>query len=265
MTDKNQDERTIYQRLNAVSDAIPVVKKDKTIGSGGFAYSVTTMDYLLSVVGPLLVENGIHMSSRVLKSKTKPVELKGKNGIRTEFMTEQKVETTFACSDKTNVVVTTFGHGLDNGDKSAGKAFTYARKSALQSVLYISTHENEEDRREGDLKKDEQKRKDDVINQAKNLSKSLDQQSAASLSNTKANRSLIGSLFKIDAEEAKTLSQKWVVTWIGELMKSDDATIFDIINREAGKWMCGLMSKFPEQQKMYDDHIAPRVSQQQAA
>jgi len=143
----------IYQRINAVMQAVKYVQKDATVQG----YRAVTHDQVVSVARQALVDNGIVIY---------PVQV-GESQISAIFKpdgTPTNIIRYAACysinfvnmDDKEDMLTVTLeAHANDNGDKAPGKALTYATKSAILKVLCLETGENDESRTEVDNIDDE--------------------------------------------------------------------------------------------------------------
>lgn len=136
------NEQNIYQRMNAVMQAVQYVRKDRKVDT----YMAVTYDNLIAVCRAEMVKQGIAVypvqvaSEMLIKRNVKEdVKMHLYSGTYDVwFVNIDKPD------DRFNVRVD--AHATDNGDKAPGKALTYAVKSAMLKALMLETGENEESR-----------------------------------------------------------------------------------------------------------------------
>jgi hypothetical protein len=104
-------------------------------------YNYRTMDDILNAVHPLFKEYGIFIAPS-------QVEYERENRMssnRTQTFTVVKVTYKIYSSDDDDVItMQVLGESADMGDKSVGKAMTYAYKVLLQQLFAICTNEKED-------------------------------------------------------------------------------------------------------------------------
>jgi hypothetical protein len=146
-TKKAKAERTVIQRLHAVMKIVHGVEKDKTVGTGRFAYDVATYNAVLRVAREHLVANGVLVGTR----QDGPGEL-----IKTGTFTSGGAEimlykalynVDFINVDNASDVYTEPVEmtALDHGDKAPQKAQTFATKAAIKKVLSLIDEEGDSD------------------------------------------------------------------------------------------------------------------------
>lgn len=136
------NEQNIYQRMNAVMQAVQYVRKDRKVDT----YMAVTYDNLIAVCRAEMVKQGIAVypvqvaSEMLIKRNVKEdVKMHLYSGTYDVwFVNIDKPD------DRFNVRVD--AHATDSGDKAPGKALTYAVKSAMLKALMLETGENEESR-----------------------------------------------------------------------------------------------------------------------
>jgi hypothetical protein len=139
--------RNIFQRLNAVQQAVEYVKKDTRVEG---KYNAVTHDAVTALVRPHFVKHGIVLNVNVLESRVIETGQKSSNG--TPLI---RYEARFAVhfinmDDPHNYAVFEIdAHANDFGDKAPGKALSYAVKGAVLKALYLETGENDEGRAGG--------------------------------------------------------------------------------------------------------------------
>lgn len=138
----------IYQRINAVQQKIKYVQKDKAVSTGSGSYMAVTHDQVTAMVRPLLVEFGIVVVPKLIKSVMNTAVVDAQMNIAKQRLYEATYEFTFINIEQADDCFTVVieAHAFDNGDKAPGKALSYAKKYAVLKVFEIETGENEESR-----------------------------------------------------------------------------------------------------------------------
>lgn len=121
--------KNVHQRIAAAMENVSYIQREK---KKGMQYSIVSHDAVTALVRPALLENGVIY----YPVKTTP----SYDGNRTEA----HMIIRFANIDdpKDFIDVESFGHGIDPGDKSPGKAMSYAVKYALLKTLGLETGED---------------------------------------------------------------------------------------------------------------------------
>lgn len=143
----------IFEKMQKVTDEMSVVVKGSNVQvNKTSSYKAVSERDILDNVKPLETKYGIYSypySRKVIDSDTLVKETEFINS-RTDDVTTTKTNTLFmrietiyrfVNVEKTDefVDITTYGDGLDTGDKAPGKAMTYADKYALMKAYKIST------------------------------------------------------------------------------------------------------------------------------
>ena len=136
----------IYEKLAAITAELNAVAKNLKVGEGRSAYKAVGEADVLAAVKPLEEKHGVYSypASRKIVDSDVITTKKSYNGQESEsskfFM---RVETVyrFVNTEKPEecVEVTTYGDGVDSGDKAPGKAMTYGDKYALLKAYKIIT------------------------------------------------------------------------------------------------------------------------------
>lgn len=133
----------IYERLLAISAELATVAKnlDVSVGKGGRYKAVGEAD-VLRAVKPLEVKHRVYsfpFSREIIESGT--IESSFDGNTRKQLF--ERIRTVYRFVNVDNpaefVDITTYGDGIDSGDKSVGKAMTYADKYALLKAYKIVT------------------------------------------------------------------------------------------------------------------------------
>ena len=134
----------IYQRINAVMQAVKYVQKDATVER----YKAVSHDQVVSVAREELVKAGIVIYPEQRAGEVTEV-MQTRNGGRMALYCGDYTVHFVNIEDPTDrISVPVQAHAMDNGDKAPGKAVTYATKTALLKVLCLETGENDESRAE---------------------------------------------------------------------------------------------------------------------
>ena len=135
--------KNIYQRMLAVEKELGVVAKNLEIqATRTSGYKAVSERDVIDAVKPLEAKHGIYSyphSRSVIKDEVLE-SARGDSVIYSKFLRLETVYR-FVNIDKPEeyVEVTTYGDGIDTGDKATGKAMTYADKYALMKAYKIST------------------------------------------------------------------------------------------------------------------------------
>ena len=142
----------IYEKLAAITAELNAVAKNLKVGEGRSAYKAVGEADVLAAVKPLEEKYGVYSypaSRKIVDSDvitTKKQYTDQRTGAVQESETSKffmRVETVyrFVNTEKPEecVEVTTYGDGVDSGDKAPGKAMTYGDKYALLKAYKIIT------------------------------------------------------------------------------------------------------------------------------
>lgn len=139
----------IFEKMSAVTTELSAVKKNLNVGIGRSSYKAVGEADVLAAVKPLEAKYKIYSypySRKVIDSGN--LVLKSSyDGRETEKnQTYLRVETVYRfvnCEEPTEFIdITSYGDGIDTGDKAPGKALTYADKYALLKAYKIITGED---------------------------------------------------------------------------------------------------------------------------
>ena len=137
----------IYQRLLAIENELMYVAKNLSVGVGKSSYKTVGEADVLKAVKPLEAKYGVYSypsSRRIVESAVLENEATDYNNnkvIKKSFF--ERIETVYRFVNVDNpseyIEITSYGDGIDTGDKSVGKACTYADKYALLKAYKIIT------------------------------------------------------------------------------------------------------------------------------
>lgn len=135
----------VLQKLNEIMKKVTFVHKDTNVGFGNNSFKAVSHDKVTEVTRAHFIEAGV-LVIPIQQGKGVSVEGTTKSGtakIRFEAMYDIKFINIEDSSDFITVSVEAHGEGSD--DKCAGKALSYAVKSAMLKVLMLETGENDEE------------------------------------------------------------------------------------------------------------------------
>lgn len=133
----------IYQKMLAIETELATVAKSLEIKAGANSYKAVDEGDILRAVKPLENKYGVFSypkSRTVVESGTiESVDYKGNT--KKQLFERIEVVYRFVNIDKPEeyIETTSYGDGIDSGDKSVGKAMTYADKYALMKSYKIAT------------------------------------------------------------------------------------------------------------------------------
>lgn len=156
-TAKENKAANIYQRLSAISTELATVAKDLEIEvTKSRKYKAVGEANVLRAVKPLEAKHGVYsfpVEREIIESGT--LESTDFNGnVRKQLFERIKVVYRFINVDNPEefIDITSYGDGIDSGDKSVCKAMTYADKYALLKAYKIVTGDDPDQEASGDLK-----------------------------------------------------------------------------------------------------------------
>lgn len=142
----------IYEKMAAITADLNAVAKNLKVGEGKSSYKAVGEADVLAAVKPLEAKYKVYSypaSRHIVDSDvitTKKTYFDRNTGTNQESETSKffiRVETVYRFVNTENpeevVEVTTYGDGVDSGDKSPGKAMTYGDKYALLKAYKIIT------------------------------------------------------------------------------------------------------------------------------
>jgi hypothetical protein len=154
----------IYQKMLLATAQIEKVAKNLKVEMGRGSYKAVSEADVLAAVKPIEIEHGIYsfpVARNVIETATLTTS-KEYQGNKTEsnqlFM---RLETVYRFVNtevpEEFIDITTYGDGIDSGDKAPGKAMTYADKYALLKAYKIETGDDPDKEGSAELKKVEKK------------------------------------------------------------------------------------------------------------
>lgn len=151
------EEKNIYERLLLISTELQTVAKnlEVSMGKNGKYKAVGEAD-VLRAVKPLELKHRVYsypIEREIIESGT--LESLDYNGnVKKQLFERIRVVYRFINIDKPEefIDITSYGDGIDSGDKSVGKAMTYADKYALLKAYKMVTGDDPDQEASNDLK-----------------------------------------------------------------------------------------------------------------
>ena len=151
----------IYEKLSAITNEISAIAKNLNVGYGKSQYKAVGEADVLAAVKPTEEKYKVYsypVSRRVIESNVLTSLDKDGNEKRQLFM---RLEVVYRFVNMENpeeyIDITTYGDGVDPGDKAPGKAMTYADKYALLKAYKIITGDDPDQKASETLKAVERK------------------------------------------------------------------------------------------------------------
>lgn len=166
MSELNLKEMNIFEKLSAISLEISAVAKNLSVGVGKSTYKAVGEADVLAAVRPAEAKFRVY-SYPVRRTiiETGVLESTNYNGeVKKQLFERIEVTYRFVNMDKPDdfIDITSYGDGIDSGDKSVGKAMTYADKYALLKAYKIITGEDPDKDASENLKNTATKKVDKV-------------------------------------------------------------------------------------------------------
>ena len=133
----------IIQKMSNATSEMEVVAKNLKIEAGRNSYKAVSERDVIDAVKKVEAKHGIFsfpVGRRIVQSEI--LESEGFDGKKkTTFFIRLEVDYRFVNVDdpKDYIEISSYGDGMDSGDKGPGKAMTYADKYALMKAYKIST------------------------------------------------------------------------------------------------------------------------------
>jgi len=136
----------LFEKIQAVSDAVKCINKDMSVGSGNYGYkAVSDINVTLKVKEAEKKFKLVSIPTKqeiVNQEVLRTIDKENKESLKYSFIIKMTTKIVDIEKPEDFIEVETFGHGLDSGDKGFGKASTYARKYALLNAYKIATGED---------------------------------------------------------------------------------------------------------------------------
>ena len=146
MTEQLAPHTDIHAAINAVMQEVGYVQKNKTMGTGQYAYRYAGEQALIEALRPAMVEHGIYCHVNGITDVRHEELSTSKGGVMQRVTIVANVRFTHTPSG-TFIDAWACGEGMDSGDKASNKAATGALKYALRQTFCIETGDDPDDSR----------------------------------------------------------------------------------------------------------------------
>ena len=138
----------IYQKIVNIMERVQSVYKGAEVGYGKNSYKAVSHDDVTRLLHNEFVAEKIIMVPSVVKSLSKEITMKGKNGEYQAFCSEVDVDVAIINAEAPDerIMLLSSGFSFDTQDKSIGKAISYAVKYALLKLFMLESSDDEEQR-----------------------------------------------------------------------------------------------------------------------
>lgn len=135
--------KEISKAILAVMTEVKGIDKSMTVGSGNNSYKGVSDKVVKEILQPAMFKNGLSIVPTNVEAKTTTERWEentdyGKK-LKQSTLTEVTTKYLLLHSSGESIELAGYGHGVDNQDKGAGKATTYALKYALLYTFLIPT------------------------------------------------------------------------------------------------------------------------------
>jgi hypothetical protein len=145
-----ENKTELYKAIASVMRDVKGIDKSMTIGTGNNAYKGISDKDVKSILGKAMNEHGLIMLPKSydpvmrldrweevdIYSKSNPKDKKTKQSV---FVEVKAVYSLIHVETGQSVDIPAYGHGVDSQDKAAGKATTYAMKTAALYAFFVPT------------------------------------------------------------------------------------------------------------------------------
>lgn len=115
------------------------IDKSMTVGSGNYSYKGVSDQVVKEVLQPAMVKNGLAIVPTDVQAKVTTDRWEEGGRQKQSTFTEVNTKYLLIHTSGESIELAGYGHGVDNQDKGAGKATTYALKYALLYMFLIPT------------------------------------------------------------------------------------------------------------------------------
>lgn len=133
------ESKNITTAILKVMDEVKGIDKSMTVGSGNYSYQGVSDQVVKEILQPAMLKNGLAIVPTNVEAKV--TTERWEDGGRQKQSTFTEVTTKYLLLHESgeSIELAGYGHGVDNQDKGAGKATTYALKYALLYMFLIPT------------------------------------------------------------------------------------------------------------------------------
>lgn len=153
---KGDNKMNIYEKLSKITSELSTVAKNLEVGVGQAKYKAVGEADVLRAIKPIEAKHGVYsypLTRTIVESgQIESVNYKGE--VKKSLF--ERIETTYRFVNiekpEEYIDITSYGDGIDTGDKSVGKAMTYADKYALMKAYKIITGDDPDQNPSDELK-----------------------------------------------------------------------------------------------------------------
>ena len=134
--------KNLIKAVNKVMTECTTIDKSSKVGSGSYAYKGVKDSELKLMLSRSMRENGLAIFPTHIDESTEIERYTDKNG-KPKMQVFTKVTSKFTLMHESgeSIELSGIGHSVDNADKGAGKASTYAMKYALMYTFMVAAGE----------------------------------------------------------------------------------------------------------------------------
>lgn len=125
------EKKNIAKAIIEVMKAVKGMEKNSKVGSGSYAYSGTKDQDVKEVFNEALSNEGLCIMPIDIEESAQVDRWEASGKTKQSIFTKVKVKYLLLHESGESVELCGYGHGVDNQDKGAGKATTYALKNCL--------------------------------------------------------------------------------------------------------------------------------------
>lgn len=145
----------IYQKMLKITEELQTVAKNLTVQTGKSSYKAVGELDVLNAVKPLEAKYGVY-SYPLQREIIETAVIESESNGYTRKQLFMRVQTVYRFVNVDNpeesIDITSYGDGLDSGDKATGKAMTYCDKYALMKAYKMSTGDDPDQNASEELK-----------------------------------------------------------------------------------------------------------------
>ena len=158
MSTTTENPKNLYQRMSAVMQDVKRLKKDRSVGSGSYAYQAMSEEKVATTLRTAMIDHGLVIFPIEQQHSMVDYHRSGKNGDTVISISTVDVKYKIVNVDNPAQfeIIASSGTGVDPQDKGVGKAMTYSMKYALMRAFLIPTGEDPDDVHNEDLARQQQ-------------------------------------------------------------------------------------------------------------
>lgn len=131
--------KEISKAILAVMKEVKGIDKSMTVGSGSYSYKGVSDKVVKETLQPAMIKHGLSIVPTNVDAKVTTDRWEEVGRQKQSTFTEVTTKYLLLHSSGESIELAGYGHGVDNQDKGAGKATTYALKYALLYTFLIPT------------------------------------------------------------------------------------------------------------------------------